>query len=95
MRIRGDGLPKILFEGVGAPLERSSKGQSLRFPCFSCIFHDKTTGTVTVTVTITVTVAVSLQEGWSCGYQPFQYIPAPPPPPPNKQVGAKFFRHSC
>ena len=51
------GLLKILFWGVGGPLEplfpRPPSGGVLQrpalfFPCFSCMSHDKTAGTVTV-----------------------------------------------
>ena len=90
------GSRKIYLGGWGAlgapfptpaPPGRGLQQLALFLPCFSCRFHEKTTGTVTVTVT------VSLQRGdgghllWSSA------VLILPPPPPHKQVGAKIFRH--
>ena len=51
---------------------------ALFFPCFSCIFNDKTAGTATVCHCHCVPPRGG--RGSSYGCQPFQYISAPHPP---------------
>ena len=81
-----EGPRKIYFGGWGAlealfqppPPWRGGLQGSLFFPCFSSIFHDKTTGTVTVTVT------VSLQGEGGGGLLLWLSADLIPPPPISK-----------
>ena len=89
--ILGGGL-EPLFQ----PLPRGGglQGPALFFPCFSCIFHDKTTGTVTVCPCPRHCPCVTPRggRGLLLCFSAVLIHPCPPAPP-HKQVGAKIFRY--
>ena len=89
------------FRNPPPPTEGGLQGPALFFPCFSCMIHDKTTGTVSHSCQCHChcTVTVSLQGGRGLLQSSFAVLihPCPPPRPPrpptphaHKQVGAKF-----
>ena len=92
------GLPKFLFGGVGGPLRPFSnphhwKGAptAIFFPCFSCMFQDKTTGTVTVCHCHCHSHCITPKGGGGLLLVVVgRSNTSLPPPPPRKQVGAKM-----
>ena len=88
------GLPNSLFGGLGGPRSPCSggglRGPAVLFPCFSCVSHDKTTGTATVCPCHCHGVTPK-GRGVLLRLSAVLIHPCPPPPQPpdHQQVGAQ------